>query len=289
MTLSSIDQAARLIASAEGLLITAGAGMGVDSGLPDFRGREGWWNAYPALGSLGIVFAEIASPAAFIKTPRLAWGFYGHRLALYRRTIPHDGFFLLKRIADRMPSGAFVVTSNIDGHFQKSGFSEGQILEIHGAIHRLQCCEPCRDTLWSAQSIEPRVDDARCEWMGSPLPSCHACGDLARPNILMFNDDKWINAHTASQRAALNAWTASSKSLVVIEVGAGIEIPSIRNISQGLGNPVIRINTKHPQLPDGMGISLPMGGLAALMAIAAELKKLGWLNDGEGSAKPLMI
>jgi NAD-dependent SIR2 family protein deacetylase len=52
----SIRRAARLIAEADALLITAGAGMGVDSGLPDFRGREGFWRAYPALGRLKIPF-----------------------------------------------------------------------------------------------------------------------------------------------------------------------------------------------------------------------------------------
>ena len=46
-TVPAITQAARLIEKADGLLITAGAGMGVDSGLPDFRGNEGFWRAYP--------------------------------------------------------------------------------------------------------------------------------------------------------------------------------------------------------------------------------------------------
>ena len=45
--LSSIEDAAQVIVKADALLITAGAGMGVDSGLPDFRGNKGFWNAYP--------------------------------------------------------------------------------------------------------------------------------------------------------------------------------------------------------------------------------------------------
>ena len=47
---------AELIAQADGLLITAGAGMGVDSGLPDFRGAQGFWGVYPALGRARIAF-----------------------------------------------------------------------------------------------------------------------------------------------------------------------------------------------------------------------------------------
>lgn len=117
-----VTQAAKLIASADTLLITAGAGMGVDSGLPDFRGTEGFWEAYPALARAGVEFQSIANPSAFWKNPKLAWGFCGHRLALYRDTVPHDGFRILKQIATRMPQGAFVVSSNVDGQFQKAGF-----------------------------------------------------------------------------------------------------------------------------------------------------------------------
>ena len=85
----NLHQAAALISEADGLLITAGAGMGIDSGLPDFRGDDGFWKAYPALGRRRIKFHDIATPSAFLEMPAQAWGFYGHRLDLYRRTIPH--------------------------------------------------------------------------------------------------------------------------------------------------------------------------------------------------------
>lgn len=65
---------------AGGLLITAGAGMGVDSGLPDFRGSEGFWRAYPALQLYDLSFEDMANPARFAEHPKLAWGFYGHRM-----------------------------------------------------------------------------------------------------------------------------------------------------------------------------------------------------------------
>jgi NAD-dependent SIR2 family protein deacetylase len=55
-----------------------------------------------------------------VDDPELAWGFYGHRLELYRRTTPHRGFGILRRLAER--SGRFFVfTSNVDGHFQRAG------------------------------------------------------------------------------------------------------------------------------------------------------------------------
>lgn len=87
---ATLEQCAWAIASADALLVTAGAGMGVDSGLPDFRGNAGFWKAYPALAHSGTSFTEIANPSAFRADPARAWGFYGHRLRLYRETVPHE-------------------------------------------------------------------------------------------------------------------------------------------------------------------------------------------------------
>src|SRR5437763_363029 len=109
--------------------------MGVDSGLPDFRGAEGFWHAYPPYRELGLAFEAIANPLWFAVDPSLAWGFYGHRLALYRRTQPHPGFALLLAAAKRAPGGGFVLTSNVDGQFQAAGFADDRIYEVHGSIH----------------------------------------------------------------------------------------------------------------------------------------------------------
>src|SRR6476620_7058110 len=107
---AQLERAARAISGADALLIAAGAGMGVDSGLPDFRGNEGFWRAYPALAKANLNFAEVASPRTFEQDPSLAWGFYGHRLELYRKTVPHAGFHILQRWAERMPLGTRVFT-----------------------------------------------------------------------------------------------------------------------------------------------------------------------------------
>src|ERR1035437_6610625 len=107
-----VKRAAEVITAADALLITAGAGMGVDSGLPDFRGTEGFWKAYPAIAKLGLSFAEMANPDCFKSSPELAWAFYGHRLNLYRATSPHPGFQELIDAGARKRHGYFVFTSN---------------------------------------------------------------------------------------------------------------------------------------------------------------------------------
>src|SRR5262245_58143410 len=101
----AIEAAALAIGRAEALVIAAGAGMGVDGGLPDFRGPKGFWRAYPPYERLGLRFEELANPHWFRADPGLAWGFYGHRLGLYRQNRPHDGYAILRRWAARMPRG----------------------------------------------------------------------------------------------------------------------------------------------------------------------------------------
>ncbi|NMG44602.1 NAD-dependent deacetylase [Aromatoleum toluvorans] len=265
---ATLDRCAAVLARADALLITAGAGMGVDSGLPDFRGDEGFWTAYPALSRSRTSFTAIANPAAFRADPERAWGFYGHRLRLYRETVPHEGFGLLREIADDMPWGAFVLTSNVDGQFQKAGFPASRVAEIHGSIHHLQCLGPCRDDIWEAAGFAPRVDDAECR-LTSELPRCRHCGGIARPNVLMFDDWDWIDSRSAAQQCALAEWLGRVGRLAVVEVGAGIDIPTIRRFGERADGTLIRINPRAPGIPGGTGLSVPLGGLSALREIHA--------------------
>lgn len=165
---------------------------------------------------------------------RRAWGFYGHRLALYRRTAPHAGFGLLRAWAADKPCGAFTFTSNVDGQFQRAGFDGERVCEIHGSIHHLQCAGPCGDRLWPADGFEPEVDEEVCELVNEP-PRCPACGGIARPNILLFGDPDWIEARTTNQRQRLDEWMAGAWRLVVIELGAGTEIPTVRRFPETSG------------------------------------------------------
>jgi NAD-dependent SIR2 family protein deacetylase len=263
------QQAANAIADAGGLLVTAGAGMGVDSGLPDFRGSEGFWRAYPALARARIAFTSIANPAAFESNPRLAWGFYGHRLKLYRETIPHEGFRILRELSRHMRHGAFVFTSNVDGQFQKAGYSPRRVVEVHGSIHHLQCQHGCMSDIWPANDFSPVVDDETCELL-SDFPTCPHCGEIARPNILMFGDWHWLDHRAKIQRAAMLEWSKEVERLVVIEIGAGTDIPTVRNLGDNVSGTLIRINPREPESDHQNSISIRLGGLEALQRIATQ-------------------
>jgi NAD-dependent SIR2 family protein deacetylase len=239
----------------------------VDSGLPDFRGKEGFWRAYPAYRGLGMSFAELANPRTFEVDPGLAWGFYGHRLGMYRRVRPHGGFGILKRWVEGKDGGWFVFTSNVDGQFQRAGFDEGRVVEVHGSIHHLQCMRPCSQEIWSAEGVEVVADEkmrAREPW-----PRCRVCGELARPNVLMFGDVLWVEGRTGEQEARYAEWCDDLAAhvefggrLVVIEIGAGEAIPTVRWQAEGMarryGGTLVRINPRDCRVPAG-GISVAVG------------------------------
>jgi NAD-dependent SIR2 family protein deacetylase len=262
-----LREAASAIREADALLIGAGAGMGVDSGLPDFRGNEGFWNAYPPFRERGLSFVQMANPVWFERDPQQAWGFYGHRRNLYRATSPHAGFEILRRLAARKPSGYFVYTSNVDAHFQRAGFDAERIVECHGSLEHLQCLNFCCGEIWPADD-SPVVLDEKSFRAVPPLPMCPRCGELARPNVLMFGDGDWLERRTLEQVRRYEGWLRSLRSakLAVIECGAGLAVPSVRNECERLGGTLIRINPREPQVPED-GISLPLGALEALQRI----------------------
>ena len=273
--------AAECIAQADALIIGAGAGMGVDSGLPDFRGNEGFWKAYPALAKAQLEFTEVASPLTFENDPSLAWGFYGHRLGLYRQTVPHAGFSILQNWSRHMKLGARIFTSNVDGQFQKAGFLENKIHECHGSIHHLQCMNDCDSGIWSAAEFMPEVDVEACRLVNS-APHCPRCGGLARPNILMFGDWSWNSERSDAQSRNESLWVdtvvASQSKVVMVEMGAGTAIASVRRFSQRISNAcgarLIRINPRESHVSNSKDIGIPMGSLEALQGIDDALNRI---------------
>lgn len=271
--MDAIKRAAEAIEGADALLIGAGAGMGVDSGLPDFRGDRGFWAAYPPYARLGLNFVEMANPDWFSRDPELGWGFYGHRLGLYRATVPHQGFQILRKWGERMPRGFFVFTSNVDGQFQKALFPSDRIVEVHGAIDWLQCTAECGVGIYECEPSNPqpvRVDMQTMRAVG-PLPTCPRCGSVSRPNILMFGDWEWDGRRTEEQQRRLNLWLREIRGarLAVVECGCGEAISTVRRFCEGCAGSdgkLIRINPRDPGVPTGQ-IGIAAGALETLRSI----------------------
>ena len=164
-------------------------------------------------------------------------------------------FSLLKQLAEKLQLPYFIFTSNVDGQFQKAGFNASQIYECHGSIHHLQCFEPCDQKIWSADQLQPEIDKDLCQWLGD-LPKCSACGSLARPNILMFGDYEWLEHRYHQQNKRLDHFLNHYHFPVVIEIGAGRAIPTVRYFSERFAPSLIRINPRESSLPATGGIAL---------------------------------
>jgi len=268
-----LKRAAQNLKDADALFITAGAGMGVDSGLPDFRGNSGFWKAYPPIAKLGLSFSEMANPVWFDKNPDMAWAFYGHRLNLYRETVPHKGFKMLFELAKKKQYGYFVYTSNVDGQFQKAGFDDAFIEECHGSIHHFQCIKPCSSQIWDASKVKLNIDMSEFKAL-QPLPHCKNCESIARPNILMFGDWSWLSHRAVEQGDRLHLWMETMLDLnakvAIVEMGAGHTIPTVRLNSQKafrtLNASFIRINPRDFDVPEN-ALGLPFGAKEGLEKI----------------------
>ncbi len=275
--MQEIQTARDACSAATALLITAGAGMGVDSGLPDFRGNEGFWNAYPPYKKLGRNFMEMANPAHFRDDPEIGWGFYGHRRNLYRATCPHAGFTSLLEFGDSLPLRYHCFTSNVDGHFEAAGFIPERITECHGSINHLQCLDDCNDRVWRASENEIPIDENSMLAAKKSLPRCPDCGGLARPNILMFGDWGWNSQRCEQQERRYQQWLGSisdaNAKLVILEFGAGRAVPTVRLQSEQIaaaipGSTLIRVNPRESEIDSPCkGISIASGALEAIEAL----------------------
>jgi NAD-dependent SIR2 family protein deacetylase len=259
----------KILRKADVVVVLAGAGFSADSGLPTFRGDDGMWRKYPALGKHRIRFTEIAHQQAFLDNPELAWAFYGHRYNLYQETRPHDGYRHLLDFVQQKHD-YFVVTSNVDRHFHKAGFDTDNIYEVHGRIHKVQCVA-CGELWELPEDMHFNIDDDRFRIDAENIPRC-TCGGATRPNIMLFNDAGFDNTETRQQATAfnkfMNRYDAGAHDIAIIEFGAGTRIPTIRLMSENIQKHVaratlIRVNPEEPQGPTGT-ISIGQGALQAI-------------------------
>ena len=265
------------------------------SGLPDFRGNKGFWRAYPPLERLGLRLPQMSNPEWFDRDPKFAWGFFAHRYNLYSTTEPHEGFKMLLDWGKRKEHGYFVFTSNVDGHFQKAGFDDDRVVECHGSINFLQTADDrvCEEIWPVPENTIYDVDMDKIHLQGElPKGPPNNPVHLARPNILMFGDWKWVGDRTNAQEQRLDNFLASlSKSsscsnkeqsdsldVVVVEIGAGLAVPTVRFFSERVSSSdsyngvLVRINPNEEEVPrPGKDVSLKMKGLFALKEIEKHL------------------
>lgn len=145
--------------------VLTGAGVSQESGLRTFRDSQtGLWAQYKP--------AELASPEAFARDPRLVWDWYAWRREAIKSVRPNAGHYAIAEMAKHIPLFT-LITQNVDGLHALAG-SAG-ILELHGNIQRVRCADCSRfSDLWDEES--------------EGVPRCRVCGGLLRPDVVWFGE-----------------------------------------------------------------------------------------------------
>ncbi len=170
MAAEALTRAAQAIDRAEMVVVTTGAGMSRESGIPTFRDvHEGLWARYDP--------EELATRHGFRDDPARVWGWYNYRRGLIARAQPHAGHHALVQL-ERLVPRVVVLTQNIDGLHQRAGSSS--VFELHGSIHRFKCFE--RD-----HPVNLDIPISESDAPAEP-PLCPECGSLVRPDVVWFGE-----------------------------------------------------------------------------------------------------
>ena len=157
----------RLRRAARATVLT-GAGVSAASGVPTFRGSDGLWRQFRA--------ADLATPEAFARDPRLVWEWYAWRRERVAACEPNAAHAVLAAWTLRH-DGWRIVTQNVDDLHHRAG-SRG-VIRRHGSLWDLSCWNECAaaPTAWRDERV-PLPD----------MPRCPACGGLARPAVVWFGE-----------------------------------------------------------------------------------------------------
>jgi NAD-dependent SIR2 family protein deacetylase len=234
--------------SHDNILVLAGAGFSLDSGLPDYEGihRLG----AEAANQHGLELADIENTNFYQKNPRGAWGLQARIMDIFLTKKPHLGYHKLKEALENKNS--FIITSNIDDHFREAGFKENNLYEIHGRLKVLQCINrSCnlKHNLWKLEKI-PREENFN---LIGKIPPCKYCGNIARPNVCFTDDNSFCNKLRNCQKKKFQEWIQKiSKSrnpkLLILEIGCGRHKNAIG--MQKLENGTFRILSRELEFPE---------------------------------------
>jgi len=211
---TAIDTAARFLGGARSVVVSTGAGMSKESGIPTFRDAPNalWENFDPE---------KLASPEGFLSDPSLVWRWYEDRRRMISTAQPNAGHAAIARLEgyfDRF----VVVTQNIDDLHRKAG--SNNIIEMHGNIFRFKCFD-------MGHPVDELPRDDRVP------PRCR-CGSLIRPDVVWFGE-------LLPEEAVERAYKALENCDVMLVVGtSGVVYPvaGFPGVARRAGARIIEIN-----------------------------------------------
>ena len=218
-----IKQAAQAICDADLTLALTGAGISVESGIPDFRSAEGLWSRYNP--------AEYATLSSFMNNPEKVWDMLRDMNELVNRAEPNKTHYGMSEL-ERIGFLHYIITQNIDNLHQISG--SRNIIEYHGNTSTLSC-------LWCSKSytLEDKKDDY--------IPRC-VCGKVLKPDIIFFEE-------AISEDALMKSFDLADSADTLMVLGTSASVSPANTIPDRVkrrGANIIEINIERTHLTDSI-------------------------------------
>jgi len=151
------------LAKASRVVVSTGAGISAESGVPTFRGENGLWKKMRP--------EELATVDGFMNNPELVWEWYQYRRDLMGKVQPNPGHYAIAEM-EKIFTEFTLITQNIDGLHARAG--SGRILELHGNISKNKCFK-------CGVYYDHDID------LAAGLPKCD-CGGMIRPDVVWFGE-----------------------------------------------------------------------------------------------------
>jgi len=175
----------RALARPGRVVALTGAGISAESGIPTFRGPEGYWS----VGSRVYRPQELATWATFVRDPELVWPWYLWRRSVCRAAAPNPAHHALVALDGALGDRFRLVTQNVDGLHLRAGSPPERTWTIHGNIEQMRCAAECGappEPLPEDLSAGP--DDTRLTPAARSALRCGRCGGWMRPHVLWFDE-----------------------------------------------------------------------------------------------------
>jgi NAD-dependent deacetylase len=219
------------------VIALTGAGVSAESGIPTFRGKEGYWT----VGAREYHPQELATLAAFRAMPWEVWAWYLYRRGVCRSAAPNAGHQALVRLETALADRFALITQNVDGLHRRAGST--RVYPIHGDIDHMRCAAECTLDRTPIPEEVPALGrgEAVSETVRRRLV-CPRCAGPARPHVLWFDesyDEPRFFLDTARRLAA------SAAVLVVAGTSAQTNLPwQVVTLAGRAGALVIDINVE---------------------------------------------
>ncbi len=214
-----------------------GAGVSAESGIPTFRGKEGYWT----IGAREYHPQELATHEAFERMPWEVWAWYLYRRGVCRSAEPNAGHRALVRLGEALPDRFVLVTQNVDGLHSRAGNTDRHVMAIHGDIGRMRCARECvADRFQIPDAVQALAKGEPVSPEVKALLVCAKCGGMARPHVLWFDesyDEERYHLDTVRR-------IATEAALVVVAgTSAQTNLPwQVVTLGQSAGATIVDIN-----------------------------------------------